>query len=283
MGEARTGYLSIICVGSQMHAPHRREPQQDFCPSNRHYSALAHGVSSAEVSRHLNIPLDEGNHEEVPDQSDYKPEPERKESSNFTTIFKRGSLQGYVFDKAYFAECDITWAKGEYLPGRRSDKPIDIMTGVRELLSAPNVLVISALMQHELHYRSAYNSTAYNRGYGTVPLFRTKPREEGGKRTIEFRQVTGTVNADEVVAHARIAVRLSEFACETDMDSLWKMIHDFVEAETDPSWYDIFDLLSELGLTNEARVIQRQMAQYPGIRCMNEDLVTYSYYLLVPW
>ncbi|KAI1801219.1 putative amidoligase enzyme-domain-containing protein [Daldinia bambusicola] len=264
---------------TQMHPSHRRERgYRDCCPSNRYYSVLAHGISTAQVSTNLSLYLDEGHHEEVLAEDSSGSKPGETGSLDFTTIFKRGTLEGYSFDRRYFTEGNVGWAQGEYLPGRRVDKPIDIVTGARKLLSAPNALVVSALMQNRVHSRSAYNFMAYNpEGYGAVQLFGiTRPPAIQRKRTIEFRQAAGTVDADEVVAHARIAVRLAEFACEIDMNSLWRVILELAESEVDPKWYDIFDLLSDLGLGNEARFIQRQMARHRGIKIINEDLGTFE-------
>ncbi|KAI1645204.1 uncharacterized protein F4817DRAFT_367066 [Daldinia loculata] len=265
---------------TQMHPPHRRETERNYCPSNRHYSVLAHGISSAQAGRYLGVGnLVEEHHEEDPGPSPPgsapEPKPGQEKGPRFTPIFKRGTLEGYKFDKTYFTSGELEWAEGEYLPGRQVDKSLDIQTAVRELLSAPSSPVISTLMQHRIFRRCAYNFAAYSveaygavQIYGAGPLLRAQP-----KRTIEFRQATGTVNADEVVAHARIAVRLCEFACETDINALWIMILDFLQAETQPTWYDVFDLLFELGLANEAKVIQRQMAKQRGIEIVNEELV----------
>ncbi|KAI0122411.1 putative amidoligase enzyme-domain-containing protein [Daldinia grandis] len=268
---------------TQMHPPRRREIDRDYCPSNRHYSILAHGISAAQAGGHLEVGnLDEGLYEEnpVPSPPGSTPEskPEKEKGPRFTPIFKRGTLESYNFDKNYFASGEVEWAEGEHLPGRQADKSLDIPTAVRELLYAPSGPVISTLMQHRDLRRSAYNFAAYDletygavQLYGAEPLLRAQP-----KRTIEFRQATGTVNADEVVAHARVAVRLCEFACETDINALWIMISDFVQAETYPTWYDVFDLLFEVGLVSEAKVIQRQMAKQRGIKIIDEDLGTFK-------
>ncbi|KAI1653450.1 putative amidoligase enzyme-domain-containing protein [Daldinia decipiens] len=268
---------------TQMHPPHRRESERDYCPSNRHYSALAHGISLAQASRYTGVGnLDEGQYEEnpIPSPSGSTPDPktEQKKGPRFAPIFKRGSLEGYKFDKDYFASGELEWAEGEYLPGRQADKSLDIPTAVRELLSAPSGPVISVLMQHRTLRRCAYNFAAYDveaygavQIYGAGPFLRAQP-----KRTIEFRQATGTVNADEVVAHAKVAVRLCEFACEIDTNALWMMISDFVQAETHPTWYDVFDLLFELGLVDEAKAIQRQIAKRRGIEIIDEDFGTFK-------
>ncbi|KAI0849452.1 hypothetical protein F5Y00DRAFT_269435 [Daldinia vernicosa] len=268
---------------TQMHPPHRRGREwRDYCLSNRHYSTLAYGISSAQVGRHLEVgDLDEGHYKEdlVTSRpgSATKPKPEKKKGPKFIPIFKPGTLEGYKFDKDFFNSGRYAWAEeGEFLPGRQVGKSLDIITAVRELLSAPSAPVISTLMQHWRITRCAYNFLAYDvERYGAVQLYGARLRAQP-KRTIEFRQATGTVNADEVVAHARIAVRLCEFACETDINALWIMILDFVQAEKHPAWYDVFNLLFELGLVDEARVIQRQIAKQRGIEIINEDLGTFK-------
>ncbi|KAF3067431.1 hypothetical protein GL218_08586 [Daldinia childiae] len=237
---------------TQMHPPHRRESEKNFCPSNRHYSALAHGVSPAQAGRHLRVGnLDEGHYEKdsVPSPPESRPEPETKRPG-FIPIFKRGTLEGYKFDKNYFASGEIEWAaEGGYLPERQVGKSLDIISGVRELLSALSGPVISVLMQHKTWRRCAYNFAAYDVGaYGAVHIYGAGPfLQAQPKRTIEFRQATGTVNADEVVAHARVAVRLC--------------------------------------LVDEARVIQRQIAKQRGIEITDEgldDIFNIAYSLKTP-
>ena len=80
--------------------------------------------------------------------------------------------------------------------------------------------------------------------------------EDVSKKTIEFRQAAGTIDPAEVVSRARIAVRLCEFAANITPQQLHKMINDFIVAEKDPKWFDVYDLFIELDLRPEARVVQ---------------------------
>ncbi|KAI8964155.1 putative amidoligase enzyme-domain-containing protein [Daldinia sp. FL1419] len=266
---------------TQMHPPNRRGWEYSFCPSNRLYSILAHGLTKDQVSKRLGFYRDDGDYEEGPDtsQSGTVPvsEPPQPNSPRFTPVFQRGAIKGYELNPHYYADGGCIWAR-DYLPERVKGEPLDIMVAARELLSAPNAAVISLWMRHNALGRSAYNFEAYEKqepdedGVNEVELLRTNTYIlSGPKRTIEFRQAAGTVQPDEVVAHARIAVGLCEYASKVDINTLWKMIMDLSQAETQPEWYDIFDLLFEIGLVNEAKVIQRRVADREGIFILDEQ------------
>ncbi|KAI1138622.1 putative amidoligase enzyme-domain-containing protein [Hypoxylon sp. FL0543] len=75
------------------------------------------------------------------------------------------------------------------------------------------------------------------------------------KRTIEFRRPASSVDPAEVVAQARIAVALCEFAANPDEERFHKIILDCDTADEHPGWYDVYDLLLDLDLRPEARVV----------------------------
>ncbi|KAI0139390.1 putative amidoligase enzyme-domain-containing protein [Hypoxylon sp. NC0597] len=77
----------------------------------------------------------------------------------------------------------------------------------------------------------------------------------GRKRTVEFRRPASSVDPAEVVAQARIAVSLCKFAANPDEDQFKKIILDCDTADENPTWFDVYDLLIELDLLPEARVI----------------------------
>ncbi|RYO97443.1 hypothetical protein DL765_011187 [Monosporascus sp. GIB2] len=122
-----------------------------------------------------------------------------------------------------------------------------------------------------LRGRPAYDFGAYadSRYRKEIPRRRQQP-----KRTIEFRQAAGTMDPDEVVAHAKIAVRLCEWASTADLAEFWKLILDCEAGESMPSWFDVFDLLARLDLNAEAKVLQRSMTPWYGIEILDEDAGT---------
>ncbi|KAI1798859.1 hypothetical protein F4811DRAFT_569084 [Daldinia bambusicola] len=80
--------------------------------------------------------------------------------------------------------------------------------------------------------------------------------QKEAKRTIEFRQAASTVDPIEVVTYARIAVGLCQFAASASHNDLMQIILDCEIAEGNPSWFDVYDLLAEVGLTPEAKIMQ---------------------------
>ncbi|RYP41830.1 hypothetical protein DL768_010440 [Monosporascus sp. mg162] len=122
--------------------------------------------------------------------------------------------------------------------------------------------------------RPAYDFGAYadSRYMREAPRRRQQP-----KRTIEFRQAAGTMDPDEVVAHAKVVVRLCEWASTAGLAEFWKLILDCEAGESTPSWFDVFDLLAKLDLNAEAKVLQRSMAPRYGIEILDEDAGTAKY------
>ncbi|KAI2780235.1 putative amidoligase enzyme-domain-containing protein [Daldinia loculata] len=119
-------------------------------------------------------------------------------------------------------------------------KPIPMMTAVAEILRSADRRSIARLMNIGQR-RGAYSFLQLEREH---------------KRTIEFRQAASTVDPVEVVTHARIAVGLCQFAASASHEDFFKIILDCETAGEHPSWYDVYDLLKEVGLYPEAKVVQ---------------------------
>ncbi|KAI1087059.1 hypothetical protein F5B19DRAFT_476860 [Rostrohypoxylon terebratum] len=128
-------------------------------------------------------------------------------------------------------------------------------------------------MKNPFGDRLAYNFNAYqHRFYRRVLMIENRPDpERQPKRTIEFRQAAGTVDPEEIVAHAKIVVRLCEYASVTTTEELWKTIGDLAVGEAHNDWYDVFDFLVDLNLEAEARVIERHMAKERGIEILDQE------------
>ncbi|KAI0165222.1 hypothetical protein GGR52DRAFT_585231 [Hypoxylon sp. FL1284] len=258
-------------VLAQMHGAARRG--SEWCPSNRWYNALAHGTSFAITNR-----LDR--HKACADVEAPPVDPDdfaarHTVATRLTSggaagragiVFRRGELPGYEFDREAFEDSDplpLRFGPREEMAANPdgSELPLQIGAGVLEILRSTNAPSVAVMMQGIL--LSAYNFEAYSLNY--------REDDEITKRTVEFRQAQGTLDADEVVAHATIAVVVAEFACRTDVAGLLKITLDLAEAEENPEWYDVFDLLGELGLEHEARVIQRRHARERGIKLTDEQ------------
>ncbi|KAI1769821.1 putative amidoligase enzyme-domain-containing protein [Hypoxylon cercidicola] len=253
----------------QMH-PERRRNQTEYCPSNRLYSGLAHGMTAqiAKGGYTEGIVDVEGEPFYPGDFAGQQPEDRetRIRAPAFPTVFKRGSLPGYEFDQNEFNlnihPLLIRTPTKEHAPNPDRSKPLSIPIGVLEILACDNAPSISLLQNNFIWERSAYNFEAYKGS--------TYYNNDGSKRTIEFRQAAGTLDADEVIAYCKIAVGLADFASRTDPNELFKMALDFSDAEENPKWYDVFDLLFDVGLAEEALVIQRGRAREHGIEIIDE-------------
>ncbi|KAI0849981.1 putative amidoligase enzyme-domain-containing protein [Daldinia vernicosa] len=128
----------------------------------------------------------------------------------------------------------------EEIPDPRTYLPTPMMTAVAELLRSPDRRSIARLMNIGQR-KGAYSFIQLEREY---------------KRTIEFRQAASMVDPVGVVAYARIAVGLCQFAITASHEDFFKIILDCKISERHPSWYDVYDLLEDVGLYPEAKVVQ---------------------------
>ncbi|KAI2603739.1 putative amidoligase enzyme-domain-containing protein [Hypoxylon sp. NC1633] len=255
----------IVC---QLH-PQTRRIANSFCISNRLYSQIAHGLPAKEAGERVTRRNGEAPEEEY-DPNIPAPQPEPRpvfeRGETFTSIFRRGGLDGYILSRPEFQRGLEGLSAARLLPQASFAGPIDIPTAAQELLRVTNAPTLATMLGVNYIGRTAYNFTAYGDNYR---VFATALGIDSQfiqpKRTIEFRQPAGTLEADEVVAHTKIAVGLADYASKVDIADLWKMILDLTNAELHGDWYDVFDLLSEVNLIDEARIIERQMANQRGI------------------
>ncbi|KAI1207596.1 putative amidoligase enzyme-domain-containing protein [Annulohypoxylon truncatum] len=273
---------------TQMHPAHRRGEESRWCMSNRLYSNLALGMPAREAEAYLRH-----TNRDVPDELEPEPipgpvashaepvsRPVRERENGFISIFERGCLEGYTFDRDRFITNAWWWMEDkDGVPGSEEGKPLDIILAARELLGCRAAPILAFLMQNGWHSRMAYNFNAYEYGvYRNWVMANGRPDPVSQtKRTIEFRQAAGTVDPDEIIAHAKIVIRLCEFATQTTMKELWKTISDLHLGETNWDWYDVFDFLVDLNLVDEAKVIQRQLAKEWGVEIVDEALGLYRY------
>lgn len=130
--------------------------------------------------------------------------------------------------------------------------PRSILDCVGELLSASRTCVVAELMKSGLSERLAYNFNNIQEGlvWGLE-----------GQTTIEFRQGAGTLDADEVIAFAKLWLGLCERASDGPFSQTWAVINRCHVAEmrrrngADVN-FDAFDLLAMLGLSDEAETLQ---------------------------
>ncbi|KAI8627126.1 hypothetical protein F5Y19DRAFT_465924 [Xylariaceae sp. FL1651] len=255
----------------QLHPEHRRDNYN--CLSNRLYSRVAHGIPAETVAQELEAAEVEEAPED-PRMQTARPTPSSRAAYQRTpalkVAFKRGQLTGYNFNQALF----LTQVDADEVQ-RENPQPLEIPYAVRELLRCVNAPTVAELMSTR---RGTGDRPAYSFSQYRFPSYK-KPmmlgsridRRRQPKRTVEFRQMAATTDPDVVVAHGKVIVRLCEWAVEADLEHLWKVVLDCAVAEDNGDWYDVFDLLAELDLVAEARVLQRDVAQFRGETIPGED------------
>ncbi|KAI0973549.1 hypothetical protein F4678DRAFT_470840 [Xylaria arbuscula] len=246
----------------QLHPKHRR--MNDYCLSNRLYSRVAHGRSAEKTARDLGAEYIEASPEifGFGPRSDPIPRPVRKHKPDLSVPFKRRELTGYKFSRAIFRN------SGFDSDNTKATHPLEIPRAVSEILRCANAPTVAELMRYGplADDRPAYSFRTYG-----IEFYKHVIRSRGqvnvnyqDKRTVEFRQMASTMKPEEVVAHGKVVVRLCEFAAEADIHDLWKLAFDCTDAESHGDWYDVFDLLAELGLISEAEVLQRVVSRFRG-------------------
>ncbi|KAH8162355.1 hypothetical protein CIB48_g5891 [Xylaria polymorpha] len=252
----------------QLHPTHRRA--NEYCLSNRLYSRIAHGSPAAVNARAIGAEYVEGEPEFPGSRPQPNPvaRPFRRRTPNLLVPFRRGQLDGYAFDELF-----VQFFTGSGYAYDNIDaanpRPLEIPLAVREILRCTNCPTVAELMRYAdyLTDRPAYAFKAY-----TSDLYKRVLTEGDGqvspifqhKRTVEFRQMASTINSDEVVAHGKIILRLCQAAAEMELEELYEVVLDCSVAEANGDWFDVFDLLAELGLESEAKVLQYAVARFRG-------------------
>ncbi|KAI1630787.1 hypothetical protein F4809DRAFT_659390 [Biscogniauxia mediterranea] len=252
---------------TQLHPPHRRE-DNEFCRSNRLYTRLAHGRDGDPIAYNTSQRIEVGEVESPPEPPDHtintaprrktRRRPRRQRAPGFKSAFRRGTLDGYTFSAEHY-RATRNAALGDNMD--EPARPLPMLSGVAQLLSCPNAPTLAELMSwsNGLSDRPAYNFRAYDKG-----VYRAAEGQDF--RTVEFRQMAATLDPDVVVAHAGVVARLCEWAGAADLRAFWKTVLDCrTGAEIDPKMFDVFDLLLDLGLVDEAAVLQRDMARWKGV------------------
>ncbi|KAI0834668.1 putative amidoligase enzyme-domain-containing protein [Hypoxylon sp. FL0890] len=217
---------------AQSHPKHRHE--NGFCPSLRLFSKLSLGIKKSGLSA-------------PPEQLNKRTNsPSSRLRSFFQNIFRRSPPHSKPTRNTEERKKDRfppRPKKGVYAPNSERD-PEDQRTSVFE--------AVAALMEETtregvsiLMTTNSMTRLGYNFHDPTV----------ANKRTIEFRRPASSLDPAEVVAQARIAVALCEFAANPDQEQFQKIILDCDTADEYPSWYDVYDLFIDLNLRPEARVI----------------------------
>ena len=190
-------------------------------------------------------------------------EEEAPAASNYQNYGPRGLLGGYRFDEDFkqaFLDTDVDGWRIHPMqrPPPRVSPGMPIRLAIRRLLEADRVEAVQVYMAPGMGERFAYNFQHYG------PIRHEYPDD---KRTVEFRQGAGSFDGEAIEAWCKICVRLAEWPAEASDDDFMNVIHDCINAagkdddddgEENVQWYDVFDLLNDLGLGNEAQIMHRR-------------------------
>lgn len=232
-----------------LYPPHRREGR--YCASNRSFSALAQGMT-AERARQM-VALAIGGVDRMPDAEppeslgDYETTPTTittQPQRAFHRRIPRGTLRGYPQPAP---------GEGPRFPHLNIElnTPRNMIECAEELLSASRRGVVAILM-----LGSRFSSRL---AYSLLNFRERRKGDERHKRTVEFRQPAATLDADEVLAFVRLFVGLCRFAGEAEFEEVRAAIHRcaVVDEADGQGEFDVFDLLTQIGLVAEAEELQR--------------------------
>ncbi|RTE78768.1 hypothetical protein BHE90_006757 [Fusarium euwallaceae] len=147
-----------------------------------------------------------------------------------------------------------------HYPAAESWKPT--WPGVKELLSCDaGVHQVALLMSRnepgDWYARYTSSNWAVNTPGAMLP---GDPRSRDGRRTVESRLASGSLDAKWIVTWAKIQCRMLEWARDAEpsafMEVLCKLARD---DRSDECTYDVLDLLRDLGLYTEIKICQERL------------------------
>ncbi|KAI1776275.1 putative amidoligase enzyme-domain-containing protein [Hypoxylon cercidicola] len=249
-------------VIAQCHPEHRRQNRL-FAPSNRLFSNVSFGMKTHQTDQHPPEPEDEAEQLHSPARINrawrdiLRPLDffgwlyalnEDREAENFPPRPTEGAYKINPDDWELNLRLDrfnrymgIAPASPE---SAKQFTVIPMLQVMEQLLASTTRDTLAQLMKAGAQ-RAAYNFDSHLYG------------RQFTKRTIEFRQPASTLDAAEILFQVVTAAALTHFAFQASYGQLMKVVLDCNVAEDEPSFYDVYDLLLDLGLRNEARFLSR--------------------------
>lgn len=280
-GEIPTPHLQNIAalllaadpILAQMHTPSRRENQH--CLSNRLFSAVAQGQTAVQALKKGKFSV-KGKIKTLTLSTDLVREmPVLGADVDLSIAFPREILRSYPVRPGealtYPEQCEEAIMYDELNP------PRSIPCCVQEILSVVQPQAVAILMGDPPDGgpgTMAYHFANYNVGLFGIPEC---------KKTIEFRQSAGTVDGNEAITYVKIYLGLCEFACRANLATLWPVILKCAQADviapesyasgtettcstSGAAKWDIFALLVDLGLVQEAKGLQQMLLNRANAR-----------------
>ncbi|KAI1076914.1 hypothetical protein F5B20DRAFT_593697 [Whalleya microplaca] len=227
---------------SMLHDRSRHESSR--CLSNRFYSELA-----IREFRPKNDEEDSLNEEYITSTSE-SARAVPTVDSGFVRIIPRGTLQPEPFNLDIYKETTRHY-QAVYGQNRMHAEPLGIIPAVGTLLECTEQTRIADLMNH-ITDRTAYKFLNYIARDENI-------KRPWNKTAVEFCQARGTLDVDSIVLWVKICVRLSIFAIDEGYQMYRRLIRQCARAERAPQNYDALDLLLDVGLVDEAAMLQSQI------------------------
>ncbi|KAG6362483.1 hypothetical protein INS49_010714 [Diaporthe citri] len=118
-------------------------------------------------------------------------------------------------------------------------------------------------IRHGSHLAQGYNSQRFN--YNLIP-YDFQAGDLPMRMTVEFREATGSLHPSWVAAWGKTCSRIVEFCLDAEETAFADLIQRLLEAELafeanreESHRYDVIDLLNDLGLRNEARLVEQKI------------------------
>ncbi|KAI1131726.1 hypothetical protein F5Y10DRAFT_285671 [Nemania abortiva] len=151
-------------------------------------------------------------------------------------------------------DCDLNGR----IPGRCLDHVLtDTRAGIAAILSLESAGAVGAMVNTWNGGRSNYNFAAYDLDI----------RHIDAKRTIEFREAAGTLDADLIVLWSKICIGIMRFCRDANAADFLTVLERVVREEErqrfvdpqadDNTMYDVCDLLEDICLFAEAATVRR--------------------------
>ncbi|GAP83375.2 hypothetical protein SAMD00023353_0202740 [Rosellinia necatrix] len=150
----------------------------------------------------------------------------------------------------------------------------DTRAGLATILGVGSGAAVAAALDSP-HYGARLN---YNLTHYAVDVLSSERHGCGAKRTLEFREAAGSLDAELVVTLTRVAAGVVRFCRDAGVDRFLEVLERVVREEErqrrvkdgdeededreDGGVYDVCDLLEDMGLFAEAAVIRRREAVF---------------------
>ncbi|KAI2631168.1 hypothetical protein GGS21DRAFT_491792 [Xylaria nigripes] len=228
----------------------------DQCPSMRLYSSQAMGMTIEKATRHPNG-LGEAQHAEF--SLDKVSKTQWEKPTNFPTskLLAAAASHGSSESREWLIDYGLR-VRSIWSETTTHSRKHNSIIGVNNILRATDVGAIHELLSDYQGCRGAYSFA--NMAYDKEVKPRTGPEwtlnqrnpRKVRKPTIEFRQAAGSLDMKWVIVWAKICVALcGPVVVDSSDEDFFQLLYRCIEAGDDPSKYDVFDFLHDIGISKD--------------------------------